>query len=132
MKRGPRSAADLTVIKLDAVRPRARIPCPRTLTGAPRSLFIDLVANFPHLKVGDTALLCEYVSALVTASKLAKKTDKDLVKSWEIKTRTALAIARSLRLTQISQTHPETFSRARQNAKPVSYYDQMRSESDDD
>ena len=129
MKRGPKSAAELTVVKLDTVRPRgARIPIPKYLTGKPeRAMFADVVTRFDHLTIGDIEQIVLYVISVIGALKLSKKTDSASVKACSLKTRDALAAARSLRVTQISLSHPETLARHRNNSRstPTSYYENM-------
>jgi hypothetical protein len=123
MKRGPKSTAELTVVKLDSARPRARIPIPKYLTGKPeRDMFAEVVANHRHLTIGDTEQITLFVISTIGALKLSKKTDVASVKATNLKTRDALAAARGLRITQISQSHPETLARKRSNAAPTSYF----------
>ena len=132
MKRGPKSAASLTVVPLDTARSRSRIPTPKNFTGAQeRSLFAETVTHFPHLKTGDTPQLALYVQNVIGALKLSKKSDAASIKSCDTKARAALALARSLRLTQISQSHPETLARGRSNHSTSSYYDTMRDNGDE-
>lgn len=133
MKRGPKSTAELSVVNLDTVRPRARIPTPKYLTGKPeRDMFADVVTRFDHLTIGDTEQIVLYVISVIGALKLSKKTDASSVKACNLKTRDALAAARSLRVTQISLSHPETLARNRSNSRstPTSYYDTMGGDDD--
>jgi hypothetical protein len=128
-KPGKRSAASLSVIVPFITRPR--IPAPSSLNAAERGLFNDSIHNNPHLKLQDAPFLAAYCQTVIKVNKLARKTDAASAKVWEMSARVMISMAVKLRLTSHSQTHPETAGRARNNHQPVSYYDQIRNESDD-
>ena len=128
-KPGRRSAADNIVALVP--KTRARLAAPSSLNPAERAQFNDAVNNNPHLKLGDVPFLAAYCQTIVKVQKLARKNDRESIKAWELCSRVMISMAVKLRLTSHSQTHPETAGRARQNHKPVSYYDTMTDDSDD-
>ena len=130
VKRGPKSAAELNVVKLDLTNTRPKITPPSSLNAAEKALFNEVVRNNAHLLPGDALLIGAFVQALAKANKLAKKSDAASIASWEKVSRVMIALATKLRLTQQAKTHHITAGRAAANASPVSYYDRM--DQDDD
>lgn len=128
-KRG-RKTLGANVVAFDASRTRPRLTPPSILTKAERALFAEVVANNAHLRAGDVPMLGAYVQALTRTYRLSKRNDAASSKSWQEAARVSLAMARSLRLTAINQTHRDTVGRQNANATPMSYY--KRSEMEDD
>lgn len=112
MKRGRRSTASLNVIPININRARVIKP-PVALTNAERDIFDDTARINTHLTAADATLLAAYAQAVCKSFRLVKRDD---VSDWEKSNRIMLALARSLRLTQQAQTHPERAGRARANA----------------
>lgn len=106
---------------------RARLTAPKSLTASERAIFNETAAQHPHLKPGDAMILAAFAQASARSFKLSKKDD---TKAWEQSVRVMLALARSLRLTQISGTRAETLGRKRDQS--LSYYDRMRDADDTD
>ncbi|WP_461329945.1 hypothetical protein [Bradyrhizobium diazoefficiens] len=94
-----------------------------------RTIFSETAAQHPHLKPGDAMLLAAFSQAAARSFKLAKKSD---TKAWETAIRAMLALARALRLTQISSTRAETLGR-RRAGQPLapSVYDTLMDDDDD-
>jgi hypothetical protein len=107
---------------------RARLTAPKTLTVSERAIFNETAAQHSHLKPGDTMILAAFAQASVRSFKLAKTSD---TRAWEQSVRAMLALARSLRLTPISQTRAETLGRKRDQSPP-SYYETMQQGDDDE
>ena len=122
MRPGRKSTAN--VLSLTTTTPRTvLIPIGPPLTTDER-LFFDHVARCNHhLRPIDVPNLMLYVAAVVRSLKARSRHDE----TFEKEARTALAIARSLRLTPQSTTEPKTAGRRRDEA-PRSYYDIMREE----
>lgn len=123
MQRGRKSAAN--VVSLAPTAMRSKLTVPSVLTSTERKLYVELVTHNPHLTPTDVPLLTGYVQALALMQKLVKRAD---IAGWERAGRMALALARSLRLTQRS-VDAKTVARSKQQLPP-SYYETM--EADDD
>jgi hypothetical protein len=91
------------------------LTAPAFLKTDEKTLFIELAALNAHLTASDTPMLAAYVQAITKTHRLAWQKD---VAAWERCARVAMAMARSLRLTAISGTHPERLSRQRRDARP--------------
>src|SRR5690348_11445367 len=126
MARGRKSSAS-NVVQLAPSLPRPRLNPPRTLTKAERSIFVETVAQHPHLKPGDATLVAAFAQASARSSRLARKENTD---PWERSVRIMLALARALRLAPISGMRPEALGRKRAEQQ-FSYYDQMKADDDD-
>lgn len=128
-KPGRRSAADNVVALVP--KTRARLAAPWSLNPAERAQFNDAGNNNPHLKLADAPFLAAYCQTIVKVQKLARKTDRESIKAWEMCSRVMISMAVKLRLTSHSQTHPETAGRARQNHQTSSYFATMDQNDDD-
>ena len=106
IQRGRKSVSSDVVVALPRVRPR--LTPPKFLTVSERAIFVETATQHPHLKSGDTMILAAYAQASTRSFKLSKKDD---TKAWEVAVRAMLALARSLRLTPISSTRPESLAR---------------------
>lgn len=130
-KRGPKSSAETNIVTL-ATRAKPRLTPPTLLSKPERSLFVQIVANSPHLRPMDVPMLATYVQGLAKTYRLAKKSDADSLKAWNDTSRVVLALARSLRLTTQSQLGKGTAARATENGTPLSYYARAAMEDADD
>jgi len=127
-KPGRKSAAEHNVIAL-VPSARPRITPPASLNALERAIFVQIVSTNPHLKIGDTLLIAAFAQTLAVVNKLARKTDSQSIKDWELKSRVMISLATKLRITQQAATHHGVAGRARDSAKPQSYYATMQ---DDD
>ena len=127
-----KSAADTEVVRL-ATNPRSPITPPKFLRADERALFAALAAQNEHLKPTDASILALYSQAVMRTSKLARG---DGISDWEKSARATLALARSLRLTAQSSTHPDTLSRQRRDQHRSVLAEKMRNyrapDTDDD
>jgi len=130
-KPGRRSAAENNIVQL--VSPtRPRITPPASLIAQERAIFIEIVSTNPHLKIGDALLIAAFSQTLAIVNKLARKCDSQSIKNWELKSRVMISLATKLRITQQAATHHGVAGRARDNAKPQSYYATMQDDANDD
>lgn len=129
-KPGRRSAAEDNVVRLvSSTAPRIRPPS--TLNAQERAIFTEVIATNGHLKVGDGLLVAAFAQTLAVVTKLARKTDSQSIKDWELKSRVMISLATKLRITQQAATHHITAGRARDNAIPASRMQQFLDESDE-
>ena len=126
-KPGRQSMADAMASNVVALATRSapRLRPPASLNAAEKALFNEAVDSNPHLAPGDVQLLASYVMAKAKSDKLARKTDSQSIKNWEMVSRVMISLAVKLRITSHSQTHPEKAGRARQNHQQGSYYERM-------
>jgi hypothetical protein len=117
-----------SVIKLAATDTRPKLTAPSCLTKPERIHFDQLVHANAHLTVSDVACLASFCQAASKAHKLGRGED---TKGWERATRVMMALARTLRLTAISSTHPDKLSRQRRDARP-SVIDEILAGGDDE
>ena len=125
MKRGPKSSAELNVVKLDVTNARSKIIAPSSLNAPEKALFNEVVCNNAHLTPGDALLIGAFVQAFAKTNKLAKKSDAASVASWEKTSRVMISLATKLRLTQQAKTHHITAGRTAANALPMSLAERL-------
>jgi hypothetical protein len=124
MQPGRKSSA-ANVVALTSTSSRLVLsPVGLPLTKDELAYFNFIVRNNTHLKPIDVPNVMLYACAIVRALKLRNKADA----GFEKEARTALALARSLRLTPQSTMQGVTAARRRAEAAPVSYYEVMRAE----
>jgi hypothetical protein len=121
LQRGRKSSAS-NVVSLRPTAARSRLTPPLPLSTAERAIFHHTATQHPHLKAGDAMVLTAFAQAAARSHKLAKRDDTI---AWEKAVRAMLALARSLRLTQVSKTRAETLSRMDRRGAASSYYDEM-------
>ena len=127
MQRG-RKSSSANIIALHPTPTRSRLTAPSSLAANERAVFVETVAQHPHLKPGDTAMIAAFAQAAVKTFKLAKQHD---VQAWERSARVMISFATKLRLTPQSHTRAETLGRKR-DQPTSSYYDRMRNADDAD
>jgi hypothetical protein len=132
LQRGRKSIASLTAVSPTTTGTRTRPTAPATLSSAEKSTFNQVVAQNTHLIAADGALLGVYITALTQMHRASKCDDG---RAWERAAKIAMQAARSLRVTPISATHPDSLARQRRNAQPnplAEYFAQKDAEADDD
>jgi hypothetical protein len=105
-----KSAAELAIVTPATTATSPRLTPPASLSSDERLEFVAIADENSHLRRTDAPMLGCYVTAVTRVQKLARSKD---VASWERATKTMLALARSLRLTQQSCTDPKTLTRSR-------------------
>jgi hypothetical protein len=123
-----RKSAAASVIKLAATDARPKLTAPSCLTKPERIHFDQLVRANRYLTITDQAMLASYVQAMSKSHRLGRGEDTE---GWERATRVMMALARTLRLTAISSTHPDKLSRQRRDARP-SVIDEILAGGDDE
>jgi hypothetical protein len=124
MQPGRKSAA-ANVVSLAVTTPRTVLtPIGHPLSKDERTIFDFIAKSNHHLKPIDTPLLMLYACAIVRS--MARGDDFEKV------ARTAMVIARSLRLTPQSHTQGMTAARRRAMDGQVSYYEAQRGQEQDD
>ena len=136
----PRQSAAFPVIP---GAPQQRLRPPPDLTPAEKALFVDIVADYrpEHFKPTDAALLVVYVRAVLAEREAAERleTEGKVVDGkpspWlsvlAQASKTMLTFARSLRLGPLARA-PSRASRPGKPERPLSVYERMALESDDD
>lgn len=109
MQRGRKSAHIIALRPQPTTRPR--LTAPSTLTAAERAVFVETVAQYPHLKPGDIPMIAAFAQATVKTFKLAKQQHD--VQAWERSARVMISFATKLRLTPQSHTRAEALGRKR-------------------
>jgi len=104
----------------------ALTPIGLPLTKQEREYFDFIARTNNHLKVSDTPMVMLLAASIVRAMKARRQGDD----TFEKELRAALACARSLRVTVQSTLEAKTAHR-RRNEAPMSYYDKMKIEGDD-
>lgn len=127
---GRRSAAS-KIVHLATTGTRSRPTAPRCLTKAERTTFNEIAIANPHLKTTDAPILASFVQATTLSHRLGRSDRASDVPMWDRTTRMMLALARSLRLTVNSVTHPDKLGRARQDQE-LNPLDAFLAEDDDD
>ncbi len=125
----PRKSSAAPFIPLPSTGSRSRLTAPEFLKTDERALFNELATLNAHLTPSDTAMLAAYCQAIGKTHRLARQKD---IAPWEKCARVAMAMARSLRLTAISGTHPERLSRQRRDARPSPLDEYFAEHGDDD
>ena len=109
IQRGRRSAASRAVLlAIDGKRQRVRIEPVASLSKVERSVFDLAVAENSHFVPSDAILLTAYARAMGYFLKAKQDTA-----SWAAAARTAVMLARALRLTPRSTTDPDALGRKR-------------------
>jgi hypothetical protein len=128
MKPGRKGSTD-NVVPLTAIPSRPVLtPIGLPLTKQEREYFDFIARTNSHLKVSDTPMVMLLAASIVRAMKARARRQGD--ETFEKELRAALAVARSLRVTVQSTLEAKTAYR-RRNEVPPSYYDQMKTEGDD-
>jgi hypothetical protein len=107
-----KSAAELAITPATTAA-RPHLSPPSSLSTAERLEFIALADENRHLRRTDAPMLACYVMAVTKVQKLSRGRNVAL---WERATKTMLALARSMRLTQQAQRDPKVVGRM--NGKP--------------
>ena len=131
-KRGRKSAAELSIVaaSVDGYRPEP----PADLRDAEVQIWREIVATLPGgwCTRANQPLLTAYCRHVATSDRLAKLVESaansdepDSIKRWdkllgmrERESKTALSLARAMRLTQQAQMHPRTAGRAIPDSGP--------------
>jgi phage terminase small subunit len=132
-----KSAASLTVITPSG--PSNRLRPPSSLSAAERTAFLDIVGACDPNKFqpSDTALLCRYVESIVLAERAARELRKSPVvkgklSPWitvqEKAVRAMVSLSMRLRLSPQARAPNNPGNKSR----PLSHYDKMRLEHEDD
>ena len=129
-KPGPRSSAEMSVVQLADHRKTPRLQPPSTLTAIEASYFRALVTANPHLQPGDQLFLAAYCATINKVNRLAKKLDKESIRSWELASRVMISMSVKLRLVPHSVTHPERAGRGRSNAAPMTVMEMFLAENE--
>ena len=129
-KKPGRKSAEDNVVQLVSTRPR--ITAPSALNAQERAIFNEIIASNPHLQIGDALLVAAFSQTLAVVNKLARKTDSQSIKDWELKSRVMISLATKLRITQQAATHHVVAGRARDNAKPMTRVQAFLEEHGDD
>jgi hypothetical protein len=111
-RRGPRSAHELALgVNVDGSPPK--LTAPTGLSIKERVVFEAIIASCDarHFQESDVPLLVSYTQATLLAHKLGRTPSR--IREWEVACRTALALARSLRLCPHSRTDPKVIARMR-------------------
>lgn len=131
MRQPGRKSAASKLVHLAATSTKSRPSAPECLTTAERTTFNKLTLANRHLTVTDAPILTSYVQAMTISHRLgASERDSDYAR-WERSTKVMLMLARSLRLTVNSTTHPDKLGRVR-NEATVDPVDQFFAENPDD
>jgi hypothetical protein len=118
MRQPGRKSAASKVVRLAATGTRTRPTAPSGLTKPEASLFNEIALANRHLTVTDAPILVSFVQASLQARRLGRSNREADIELWDRVTRLQLALARSLRLTVSSTTHPDKLGRVRQDAQP--------------
>lgn len=135
-QRGKKSTAEIVTLNVGSMPPRL-LP-PSDLSVDERRLFVEVVSAVDprHFVKSDLSLLISYVQSTLLSrhayktAKLAKNPNMLLV--WEKATRMQATLATRLRLAPQARADPKTVGRQHAAMKPMSHYETMRHEHDED
>jgi hypothetical protein len=127
MKPGRKSSA-ANVVSLVSTNLRTVLtPIGSPLTKEEHTIFNHIVKEHNHLTQVDVPILQLFAASIVRAMKARREGNE----TFERESRAALALARSLRLTQQSARDPKTVARSRHGGSR-SYYESQRGQEQDD
>jgi hypothetical protein len=125
MKRGRKSAAELSMIAVDGDPPR--LDPPPSLTDLERSLFTELVGacSPKHFVPSDLPLLISYVQATLLSRQAVTRAAVDMtaLALWEKSTRMQATLATRLRLAPQSRYDPKSVARQQPSRFPLPWQD---------